>query len=197
MMDSRLPLFNPKRYCKILKKILYNIKGQMTRLAICQLILSLFIAGIVTAILCILLSNINKRDISVKRLSKMPKGRGNTEAGSCSKTSCGAIDPVNEPDYNVREVIKNTILIEQHLAEKNKYCKQCLVKHFLLSIGLLEEAIWMAGSNDYPQLSESLKFYEPVFQAWFRATDDEKIRLDTLEKLRLWRRDMSDIYFKT
>ena len=121
------------------------------------------------------------------------------ESGSCSKSSCGAIDPVNDPDYNVREIIKNTILIEQHLSDKNKYCKQCLVKHFLLSIGLLEEAVWMAGPKlgTFPMLEESVAFYSGVFNAWLLNHDSDPVRLDTLNHLRKWRRDASEIYFPT
>jgi len=126
-------------------------------------------------------------------------GVSGESGGSCSKSSCGAIDPVNDPDYNVREIIKNTILIEQHLSDKNKYCKQCLVKHFLLSIGLLEEAVWMAGPklSTFPMLEESVAFYSGVFDAWLLNHDSDPVRLDTLNHLRKWRRDASEIYFPT
>ncbi len=115
----------------------------------------------------------------------------------CSPVTCGAIDPVNDPGYNVREVIKNTVLIEQHLAEKRKYCKECLVKHFLLSIGLLEEAVWMAVSktNKYPMLEESEAFYNGVFEEWRQDMDGAQTRLDTLRKLRDWRQEMVRLYF--
>lgn len=115
----------------------------------------------------------------------------------CSSDSCGAIDPVNEPDYNVREVIKNTLLIEQHLADDRKYCRQCLVKHFLLSIGLLEEAVWMAGSkcDTFPMLAESVGFYNSVFDDWYAAMDDKEARLQQLDRLREWRRQMVEGYY--
>lgn len=115
----------------------------------------------------------------------------------CSPASCGAIDPVNDPGYNVREVIKNTVLIEQHLAEKRKYCKECLVKHFLLSIGLLEEAVWMAvcKAGKYPMLEESEAFYTRVFEEWRHDMDGAESRLATLRKLRDWRQEMVRLYF--
>jgi hypothetical protein len=111
--------------------------------------------------------------------------------------TCGAIDNVNDPGYNVREVIKNTVLIEQHLAEKRKYCKECLVKHFLLSIGLLEEAVWMAvcKTGKYPMLEESEAFYTNVFEEWRQDMDGTQTRLDTLRKLRDWRQEMVRLYF--
>ena len=122
-----------------------------------------------------------------------------SSGGSCSATSCGAIDPVNDPDYNMREVIKNTVLIEQHLSEPNKYCRQCIVKHFLISIALLEEAEWMAGAkrDAFPMLGDSLPFYRGAFDEWFAHTEDVGVRMAVLEKLRSWRRDASELYFPT
>jgi len=115
----------------------------------------------------------------------------------CSKHSCSAQDDVNNPDYNVKEVIKNTILIEQHLAEKRKYCKQCIVKHFLISIGLLEEAICMSGKHiaEYKNLEDSETFYTRVFNQWHSNMDCDINRLNTLGKLRDWRREMLELYY--
>lgn len=117
-------------------------------------------------------------------------------SGSCSKT-CGAIDPVNDPDYNVREAIKQTLLLEQHLAEKAKYCKSCSVKHFSLIEALISEGIWMAGNHckEYPKLEESLDFFKKLFDKWHKNMDDDKVRLDALTQLREWRREMVDLYY--
>ncbi len=126
-----------------------------------------------------------------------------TSKSSCSPGTCRSaahssseLDPVNEPSYNVREVLKNTLLIEQHLSEKKKYCKACLVKHFLLSEALLDEAIWMAGQSigTYPKLAESQTFYKLLYDTWHANMDDDAVRLVTLDKLRAWRRDMIDAY---
>ena len=116
--------------------------------------------------------------------------------GVCSK-SCGAIDPVNDPDYNVREAIKQTLLLEQHLAEKAKYCKSCICKHFLINISLLGEGIWMAGNHckDYPKLEESVDFFQKQFDKWHKNMDDDQVRLDALTQLREWRREMVDLYY--
>lgn len=113
----------------------------------------------------------------------------------CSPTTCGALAPVNDPKFNVQEVIKNTVLIEQHLAEKTKYCKECLVKHFLLSIGLLEEAMWMACGKKYPLLEESVGMYQAVFDNWRANMDDAQARLVALRKLRDWRQKMVRLYY--
>jgi len=115
--------------------------------------------------------------------------------GSCTSKTCGAIDPVNDPDYNVREVIKNTILLEQHLSDANKYCKTCITKHFLLSIGLLEEAVWMAGSRS--NLDDYTEKYQSLFKYWHGNMDDDTTRLHVLVELREWRREsMIQYYFE-
>ena len=119
--------------------------------------------------------------------------------GSCS-ASCSAsghLDPINDPDYNVREAIKQTLLLEQHLAEKAKYCKSCCLKHQLLIISLLEESVWMACNRckDYPKLEESLEFFKKLFEKWHSNMDDDETRLYVLTELRNWRRMMIDLYY--
>lgn len=118
------------------------------------------------------------------------------KGGSCS-AACGALEPINDPDYNVREAIKQVLLLEQHLAEKAKYCKPCCTKHFLLVSGLLEEAVWMSCKRckEYPKLEESVDLFKAMFQQWHSNMDDEKTRLDVLTKLRDWRRNMVDLYY--
>lgn len=107
------------------------------------------------------------------------------------------IDDVNNPAYNMQEVIENALLLEQHLAEKRKYCKECCVKHFLLIHGLLEEAIWMACKDckKYPKLQESEAFFKGLFETWKAQMESDDMRLDTLEKLRKWRQEAIRLYF--
>ena len=121
-----------------------------------------------------------------------------TKSSTCNlKSSCTAIDDVNNPAYNMENVIKQTILLEEHIAEKDKYCKPCIVKHFLHIQGLVEEALWMACNNieQYPLLEESVKFYKDVFQTWLKSNDQKNICLDVLSKLRNWRQKLIEIYF--
>lgn len=118
--------------------------------------------------------------------------------GSCSsKCSSKHIDPVNEPEYNVQEAIKQVLLLEQHLAEKAKYCKSCCTKHFLLIEALLEEGVWMSCKRcaEYPKLEESVEIFKRLFKQWHDNMDDEKIRLEVLASLRDWRREMVDLYY--
>lgn len=120
-----------------------------------------------------------------------------TTLQKCSPHTCGALDPVNNPEYNVEEAIKQVLLLEQHLAEKAKYCKSCCTKHFLLIEGLLSEAVWMSGTRcaEYPKLEDSVEFFKKLFKEWHGNMDDDKTRVEVLAKLRDWRRMMVDLYY--
>lgn len=120
-----------------------------------------------------------------------------TQGGVCTKDSCGALDPVNDPDYNMRNITKQSILLEEHIAEENKYCISCIIKHFLHIIGLAEEATWMAGSKlkDYPHLKESVSFYNRVFDQWSSHKHDDDVKKQVLDALRGMRRQLIDAYF--
>ncbi len=118
--------------------------------------------------------------------------------GSCSKDTCGAQDDVNDPAYNMKNVIKQSILLEEHIAEKNKYCISCIVKHFNHIIGLCEEAVWLAERDregKYPYLEESVDFYTKWFEKWVGARNDERVKSEVLSALRERRRALIDAYY--
>lgn len=119
------------------------------------------------------------------------------ENKQCEAHKCGAIDDVNNPAYNMQNVVKQSILLEEHLAEKNKYCISCIVKHFQHIIGLVEEAQWMAGVSisKYPHIEESAQFYQVLFKKWLNGQNNDKVKLDVLNQLRERRRTLIDIYF--
>lgn len=117
--------------------------------------------------------------------------------GQCSKDTCGAIDDVNDPAYNMKNIVKQSILLEEHIAEKNKYCLSCIVKHFQHIVGLSEEAVWMAGKDlqNYPYLDDSMEFYQSLFELWVNNKEDDKVKPEVLNKLRERRRYLIDVYF--
>lgn len=150
---------------------------------------------VVIALLIIILIRISE---SNKKRNGIVGGRKTSGGGdTCTKDTCGAIDPVNEPAYNMQNIVKQSILLEEHIAEKNKYCLSCIVKHFLHVIALAEEAIWLAGPNvnQYPFLEESQHFYEGLFNTWLAGKHDENTKKDVLAHLRERRRQLIDVYF--
>jgi hypothetical protein len=148
---------------------------------------------IVTVIIFIITYYINRRT----KLEHHSDSAAAAPVGACSAKSCGAIDPVNDPDYNMRNVIKQSILLEEHIAEKAKYCMSCIVKHFNHIIGLVEEAVWLAGPDidKYPYLDDSVQFYQSAFEMWLKGRDDDSVKKQTLALVREHRRKLIDAYF--
>ena len=121
-------------------------------------------------------------------------------AGTCS-TGCDSIDPVSDPRYNMQQIIKQSILLEEHLSNKNKRCRDCITKHFLHIIGLAEEAQMLATNkiDKYPLINESVILYNELFKVWIKNKNlngkDETYILYCTDKLRDHRKQLIVIYF--
>ena len=94
----------------------------------------------------------------------------NVSGDKCT-TTCDSLDPVSDPKYNMQQIIKQSILLEEHLTNKNKRCRDCITKHFLHIIGLSEEAQMLATNkiDDYPLVNESVNLYNELFKIWINV----------------------------
>jgi len=54
-----------------------------------------------------------------------------------------------DPKHNLREIAKQLILLEDHMAHKHKRCIDCMTKHYLMIEGLLEEAIILDKKGEH------------------------------------------------
>ena len=117
--------------------------------------------------------------------------------GSCDINSCGSIDPVSDPKYNMQQIIKQSILLEEHLTNKNKRCRDCITKHFLHIIGLAEEAQMLATNkcNKYPYINESVEIYNRLFKDWLALKADNTRILNITDELRSNRKKLIVVYF--
>jgi hypothetical protein len=116
-----------------------------------------------------------------------------TTLDASSGWQCG--NGISQP--TLRNVIKQSILLEEHIAEKNKYCIACIIKHFQHIVGLLEEAVWLAGKNidKYPLLEGSPEFYQHIFEVWLSNRHDETTKKQVLDAIRERRRKLIEIYY--
>lgn len=66
-----------------------------------------------------------------------------------------------DPKHNLREIAKQLILLEDHMAHKPKRCIDCITKHYLMTEGLLEETITLdkAGTHveEVREITERVK----------------------------------------
>lgn len=87
-------------------------------------------------------SDAKKRGIEVVHNS----GTCNIDGGGCGNNK---LAPIMDPRFNIREVIKQIILLEDHLCHEEKMCYDCVNKHSLFIEGLLEEAITLDKEGKY------------------------------------------------
>lgn len=149
----------------------------------------------------------NLIEINSANISKSNAGKA-SDAGNASKavgakctTTCDALDPVSDPRYNMQQIIKQSILLEEHLTNKNKRCRDCITKHFLHIIGLAEEAEMLATNQieKYPLIKESVVLYNELFKIWIKNknlnNNNDDYILYCTDKLRNHRKQLIVLYF--
>lgn len=68
-----------------------------------------------------------------------------------------------DPKYNLREVIKQMILLEDHMFQPEKRCYDCITKHAMTIEGYLQEAITLDTTQQYNQeIQELLKSFKTI-----------------------------------
>lgn len=151
----------------------------------------IIIAGVVLVIILVILASGNYPIFNSSSVNSSNKESWNAHNGE------KGIDPVSDPAYNMKQVAKQCILLEEHIAEKNKRCRDCITKHFLHIIGLLNEALWLATTNveTYPYLREANEMFERLFNKWLANYTNEAVLQQILEELRRMRKKIIAYYY--
>jgi len=147
--------------------------------------------------------NIKLNTVSTTNVSNLLSSKMNMiplkNANKCTIDKCFGIDPVSDPKYNMQQIVKQSILLEEHLANKNKRCRDCITKHFLHIIGLSEEAQMLATDKiqKYPLINECVESYNKLFQKWLNNQDLglDDVSLNCCDNLRSIRKRLIAIYF--
>jgi hypothetical protein len=81
----------------------------------------------------------------------------------------GKLLPVMDPRFNLREICKQCVLLEDHLTHDDKRCSDCCTKHFLTLEALAEEALTLDKqgllNDDAKQLPHKIRELELM---WIR-----------------------------
>src|SRR3990172_11352214 len=73
-----------------------------------------------------------------------------SDTGGCvSCSSKGHLLPLTDPAFNLPEVAKQMLLLEDHFSNRGKMCEQCIKKHSLTIEGYLEEALCLDSDKQY------------------------------------------------
>lgn len=57
--------------------------------------------------------------------------------------------PLNSAEFNLREIAKQMLLLEDHLTDSEKFCVDCIRKHMMMIEALADEAVQMDPSSHY------------------------------------------------
>ena len=105
-------------------------------------------------------------------------------------TTCGggcqanrALAPLMEPEFNIREVTKNMILLEDHLFHDDRRCPDCVRKHCLTIEAYLDEAFSLDKSGKYtPILNQTSTDFHGVSNDILKCCN-EGLREDECSRL--------------
>lgn len=108
--------------------------------------------------------------------------------------------PVMDPAFNLREICKQCILLEDHLCHDEKRCFDCCVKHFLTIEALAEEAITLDQSCSYSDKLQKLPSRVRQLQSQWHEDPDNNAQ-NVSQELRKIRKDFQlgafDVVFRS
>jgi hypothetical protein len=99
-----------------------------------------------------------------------------------------------EPLHNLREMSKQLLLLEDHLAHPAKFCPDCIRKHLLGAEALAEEAITLDKDGQYKDLLGSLPMQVRQISKDFT---DNKDRSKLCQQARTLRKQLSKTSFSS
>jgi hypothetical protein len=99
---------------------------------------------------------------------------------ACSSTNPGVpLDKVFNPEFNMREVGKQMILLEDHLFNPYRRCNDCITKHTLMIEALIEEAITLDENRKYDkELQKLLAEFRGISRSLLKDVKSMKIPSD-------------------
>ena len=107
------------------------------------------------------------------------------ERRACSES--GERLTIMDPLFNLREIAKNLLLVEDHLQHRHKFCPDCLRKHLLCIEALAEEATTLdaeiAASFECEGLAE-------LARLWLSNLADGRDPLEIAQQVRKVRKEL-------
>lgn len=86
-------------------------------------------------------------------------------------TGCDS-SPVNDPFFNLKEIVKQMVLLEDHLFHEQKRCRECITKHFITIIGLAEEGLTLDADRMFEADFQKILKETTELQEFLHKTND-------------------------
>ena len=113
------------------------------------------------------------------------------EAARRYKIACGDDEPgrlsLMHPQFNLREVAKQMLLLEDHLCHPYKYCPDCIRKHLMTIEAFAEEAVALDKVGMYRELAEELA---DKARHWLEDFEDKKPLPEIAQMIRTIRKNL-------
>lgn len=99
--------------------------------------------------------------------------------------------PVLRPIQNMRDIIKQLVLLEDHLLQPQKRCKDCIRKHFLTVEGLAEECVTLCKPQAILPEARKVASKARIFHhAWEQGPNDPAVAEGVGSRLRKLRKGL-------
>lgn len=137
--------------------------------------------GVVLVLMIIVFLVMNKKQIE------------NFDEKSLCKHDCKALLPVWDPKFNIKEIIKQMLLLEDHMFQKDKQCGECIRKHILTIEGFAEEGITLDKNNNFTkQFMSVLDLTRKLYDTFSQAKTHEEVS-DLAKDVRTLRKELMTI----
>lgn len=98
--------------------------------------------------------------------------------------------PLNSAEFNIREIAKQFLLLEDHLADDDKFCKDCVRKHLMMVEALAEEAVTLEPGSKWASTSKGLANMSRDMMVTFSKGNGNGVRASLGAKIRLVRKGL-------
>lgn len=94
---------------------------------------------------------------------------------------------LTDPQYNLREIAKQMLLLEDHLCLASKQCPDCIRKHLMTIEALAEEMVGLDDSGDYRETGQRTA---EVARLWMESLVDGRLPAQVGQDVRLVRKKL-------
>lgn len=129
-----------------------------------------------------------------KKTTKKPRTRSTTTG---AKKPRRTLLPVMRPAQNMREILKQSIMLEDHLFQKCKRCPDCIRKHMLTMEGLAEECATLCAAENAALAEDAgqiAKEVRTLHHAWEQQPKDCGVARAVATELRKLRKALMAKY---
>lgn len=83
----------------------------------------------------------------------------NSKNGELGCKGNASLQPMHLSSFNLREIVKQMVLLEDHLFTPSKRCQECIAKHFLTIEAFADEGVTLEGNASLHKVLRAISMY--------------------------------------